>query len=77
MLTYCVSADLNLYNVGNKPTFRTKTREEVLNLTLVNRRAWDRAVGWHVSNVLSFFLANQSNMRDRKKLPQHEQTFFL
>ena len=35
-LAYSVSADLNFYNVGNKPTFRTKTREEVLDLTLVN-----------------------------------------
>ena len=36
LLAYCVSADLNFCNVGNKPTFRTKTREEVLDLTLVN-----------------------------------------
>ena len=54
LLAYCASADLNFCNVGNKPTFRTKTREEVLGLTLVNRCAWDRVVGWHVSNVPSF-----------------------
>ena len=54
LLACCVSADLNFYNVGSKPTFRTKTREEVLDLTLVNRCAWVRVVGWHVSNVLSF-----------------------
>ena len=54
LLEYCVSADLNLCNVGNKPTFRIKTREEVLDLTSVNWYAWDRVVGWHVSNVLSF-----------------------
>ena len=54
LLAYCVNADLNFCNVGNKPTFRTKTREEVLDLTLVNRCACDRVVGWHVSNVLSF-----------------------
>ena len=53
-LAYCVSADLNFYNVGNKLIFRTKTREEVLDLTLVNRCAWYRVAGWHVSNVLSF-----------------------
>ena len=51
LLAYCVSADLNFCNVDNKQTFRTKTREEVLNLTLVNRCAWDRVVGWHVSDV--------------------------
>ena len=33
LLAYCVSADLNFCNVGNKPTFRTKTSEEVLDLT--------------------------------------------
>ena len=54
LLAYCVSADLNFCNVGNKPTFTTKTREEVQDLTLVNRCAWDRVVGWHVSNVPSF-----------------------
>ena len=26
LLAYCVSVDLNFCNVGNKPTFRTKTR---------------------------------------------------
>ena len=54
LLAYCVSVDLNFCNVGNKPTFRTKTREEVLDLTLVNRCVWDRVVSWHVGNVLSF-----------------------
>ena len=54
LLAYCVSADLNFCNVGNKPTFRIETREEVLDLTLANRCAWDRVVGWHVSNVPSF-----------------------
>ena len=54
LLAYCVSADLNFCNVGNKPTSRTNTREEVLDLTLVNRCARDRVVGWHVSNVPSF-----------------------
>ena len=39
LLAYCASADLNFCNVGNKPSFRTKTREEVLDLTLVNRCA--------------------------------------
>ena len=55
LLAYCASADLNFCNVGNKPTFRTKTREEVLvDSTLVNRYAWDRVVGWYFSNVPSF-----------------------
>ena len=54
LLAYCASADLNFCNVGNKPTFRTKTREEVLDLTLMNLCAWNRKVGWHVSNMPSF-----------------------
>ena len=54
LLAYCATADLNFCNVGDKLTFRTKTREEVLDLTLVNRCAWDRVAGWHVSNVPSF-----------------------
>ena len=33
LLAYCVGADLNFCTTGNKPTFRTKTREEVLDLT--------------------------------------------
>ena len=49
LLPYCVSADLSFCNVGNKPTFRIKTREEVFDLILVNRCAWDRIIGWHVS----------------------------
>ena len=54
LLAYCVSADLDFCNVDNNPIFRTKTREEIQDLTLVNRCAWDRVVGWHVSNVLLF-----------------------
>ena len=50
LLGYCVNADLNFCDVGSKPTFRTKAREEVLDLTLENRCAWDPVVGWHVSN---------------------------
>ena len=34
LLACCVSADLNFCNVGKDPTFRTKTREEVLHLNL-------------------------------------------
>ena len=54
LLAYCVSVNLNFCNVGNKSTFRTKMREGILDLTLVNRCAWDRVVGWHVGNVPSF-----------------------
>ena len=33
LLAYCVSTDMNFCNVGDNPTFRTKTREEVQDLT--------------------------------------------
>ena len=57
--------------MGNKPTLRTKTREEVLDLTLVNRCAWDRVIGWHVSDVPSFsdhmYIRFQVKSRIRKQ----------
>ena len=53
-LARSIMSPLNFCNVGDKPTFRTKTRVEVPDLTLVNRCAWNRVVGWHVSNVPSF-----------------------
>ena len=51
-MAHCVSVDLNFCNVRNRPTFRTKAHQDVLNLTLVNRCVWDRVVGWHVGNIL-------------------------
>ena len=54
LLEYCISANLNFCNVGNKPTFRTKNRKEVLDLTLVNRNAWNHVNNWYVSNQCSF-----------------------
>ena len=58
--------------MGNKPTFRTKTREEVLDLTLVNQCSWNRVVGWHVSNVPSF--SNHMNVRFQVKSRIQKQT---
>ena len=49
--------DNAMFAGDNKPTFRIKTREEVLDLTLVNRCAWNRVIGWHVSNVPSIGVA--------------------
>ena len=54
LLMYCASANLYFCNVGNKPTFKTKIREEVLDLTLTNRNAWNCIKDWHVSDVPSF-----------------------
>ena len=35
LLMYCASANLHICNVSNKPTFRTRKREKVLDLTLL------------------------------------------
>ena len=48
------SANLHICNVGSKPTFRTRKREEVLDLTLINRNAENCISDWHVSDVPSF-----------------------
>ena len=54
LLMYCASANLYFCNVGNKPTCKSKIREEVLDLTLTNRNAWSCTRDWHVSDVSSF-----------------------
>ena len=51
---YCGSANLKFYKVGWKSTFRTKTRNKVLDLILVSRSAWNRVSSCHVSDVLLF-----------------------
>ena len=55
LLTYCTRANLHFCNVGNKPTFRTRKRKEVLDLTLINRNAGNSIMDWHVSDMPSFF----------------------
>ena len=54
LLMYCASANLHFRNMGNKLTFRTRKREEVLDLTLINRNAENCISDWHVSDVPSF-----------------------
>ena len=54
LLMYYASVNLYFCNVGNKPTFRIKTREEVLDLTLINRNVWNCIRDWHFSDVPSF-----------------------
>ena len=54
LLMFCASANLHFCNVGSKPTFRTRKREEMLDLTLINRNAENCISDWHVSDVPSF-----------------------
>ena len=51
---FCASENLHICNVGNKPTFKTRKRKEVLDLTLINRNAENCISDWHVSDVPSF-----------------------
>ena len=53
LLNFCASFNLEICNVGNKPTFRTQVREEVLDMTLVNPNAVGLISDWHVSDVPS------------------------
>ena len=50
----CASVSLHFRNMGNKPTFRTKKSEAVLDVTLINRNAENCTRDWHVGDVPSF-----------------------
>ena len=75
LLAYCASADLNFCNVGNKPTFRTKTREEILDLALVNRCARNREVIWLVSDVPSFSDHMYIRFQIKSSIQKHAKMF--
>ena len=53
LLEFCAQSNLKVCNVGSKPTFRNRIREEVLDLTLANQYAWEMVKGWYVSDVPS------------------------
>ncbi|XP_036328686.1 uncharacterized protein LOC118741007 [Rhagoletis pomonella] len=50
LLEYIISADLSIHNVGNEPTFITRVREEVLDITISNRLASPLIGQWKVSS---------------------------
>ncbi|XP_017464834.1 PREDICTED: uncharacterized protein LOC108358170 [Rhagoletis zephyria] len=50
LLEYIISEDLSIHNVGNKPTFFTRVREEALDITISNRLASPQIVQWKVSS---------------------------
>ncbi|XP_011698269.1 PREDICTED: uncharacterized protein LOC105456145 [Wasmannia auropunctata] len=50
LLEYLITTDLEVLNRGNQPTFCTRVRREVLDLTLCSRRAMSEVTGWRVSN---------------------------
>ena len=53
LLEYLVTTNLDVLNVGCKPTFRNAVREEVIDITLVTRGLWGMIDGWRVSDEVS------------------------
>ncbi|XP_072398155.1 uncharacterized protein [Diabrotica undecimpunctata] len=49
LLQFILSMGLEIANIGNKPTFVTATRKEVLDVTLCSEKTYDTIKNWHVS----------------------------
>lgn len=49
LLEYLASTHLDILNTGNKPTFVTENRSEVLDITLASQSFTSRVKNWHVS----------------------------
>lgn len=54
LFSYLVNSNLSICNRGNKPTFVTANREEVLDITLANEGNGFRVENWRVSDKNSF-----------------------
>lgn len=50
LLEFIASTNLEILNRGKEPTFVTKTRREVLDVTFATRQILDRIVNWRVSS---------------------------
>src|ERR1700712_8006 len=50
LLNYLAAAELEILNIGNKPTFVTKGRREVLDITMASIPVCYQISGWHVSD---------------------------
>jgi hypothetical protein len=53
LLEYLVSANLNILNKGNKPTFVVSNRQKIIDLTLGTDKVGDLVSDWHVSDETS------------------------
>lgn len=53
LLDYLSSSNIDICNIGNKPTFTNVIREEVLDLTLCNSAIFEKIRNWHVSDETS------------------------
>ena len=54
LLDFIFMNNLSICNVGNKPTFINKTREEVIDVTLCSNFVHDMVTNWSVLNQHSF-----------------------
>ena len=50
LLEFIASTSMDIMNRGNSPTFVTKNRSEVLDITLATQNISNRISQWHVSN---------------------------
>lgn len=53
LLQFLSSKNINICNVGDKPTFSNSIRQEVLDLTLCSPSISDKIKNWHVSDETS------------------------
>jgi len=49
LMEFLIQEELDLLNRGSKPTFVISNRKEVLDITVVNKKAVEYFSGWHVS----------------------------
>ncbi|XP_073986093.1 uncharacterized protein [Rhodnius prolixus] len=72
LLEYLMSTNLVWCNRGHKPTFVTRSRREVLDLTLVSSDIVDLVSGWDVSDIpsLSDHCLIKFSLRGEVELPE-------
>ena len=51
--------EMTVLNEGNKPTFMTENRSEVIDITFINKYAENTVINWRVSNTETFSDHNQ------------------
>jgi len=71
---FLATTDLEILNRGNEPTFVTRSRNEVLDVTFSTRNFVDRIEGWHVSPEES--LSDHKEIRFGIKLSAGSETLF-
>jgi hypothetical protein len=52
-LEYIANSNLEILNWGSEPTFYTRVREQVIDITLSSASIWQEIVNWRVSKEVS------------------------